>query len=84
MKPAHWVTVAALILIYLSLWFEWNWIWGLLFLMWTVHAVLVRETFLVQTVKRDDTPVLYWAVVTTWALLSVVIVVDDLINRFWS
>ncbi len=44
------------------------WVWGLLFLWWTIPTILNGQAFLVFEINRDDDPVLFWAIACLWAL----------------
>ena len=44
------------------------WVWGLLFLWWSIPTILNGQAFLVFEINRDDDPVLFWAIACLWAL----------------
>lgn len=73
-----WPTVVSLVVLVTATWFEWYWVWGLLYLYWAVQSVGVGEAFLVQTVRRDGNPVLFWSVSAMWFILAVLVIVTDL------
>ncbi len=74
-----WRTLVALAIIYLAVVMNWQWVWGLLFLMWTVPALYSGRTTLVETVDRDDSPILFWVIIATWLVLSLYLIVADLL-----
>lgn len=49
---------------------NWQWAWGILFLIWVIPDIRNRVTYFIEPVQRDETPFLYWAIVCTWILLS--------------
>ena len=54
------------------------WVWGLLFLWWLVPAVRSGQAHFVFEVDRDEDPVLFWAVVSLWALFGAMMVAASL------
>lgn len=55
----------------------WNWMWGLLFIFWTVPAYLSGSVFFIDMVERAKQPVFYWAILVTWILLGVIMILSD-------
>lgn len=53
-------------------------LWGLLFLYWTVPAYYSGRAFLLSDVARDEDPILFWAVQSAWFVLGGLLVVIDL------
>lgn len=56
----------------------WYWIWGLMFLYWTVPSVISGQAFLLTSVERKKDPVLFWAVVVLWILFGLGMIVASL------
>ncbi len=54
------------------------WIWGLLFLWWLVPSVISGQAALVTEVNRDEDPILFWAVVSLWALFGLMMIAASL------
>jgi len=52
-------------------------LWGLLFLYWTIPNFYSGHAFLLSDVTRDDDPVLFWAVQFAWVVLGLLLVVID-------
>ena len=49
------------------------WLFGFLFLVWVILDLKNRQTYLLEIIKKDENPFLYWIIVITWfcfALLS--------------
>lgn len=55
----------------------WNWLWGLLFIFWTIPAYFSGRVFFIDMVERQKEPVFYWAILLTWLLLGVMMVLGD-------
>ena len=72
------INYAALPALLVATWLGWNWLWGLMFLWWLVPSVLYGEAFLVNEVKREEDPALFWFVVILWALFGCMMVAADL------
>ena len=58
-----WKTNFALILIGFAIVFNWGWFWAILILAGLVHTIASKEIHLVEDVRRDENPKLYWLVV---------------------
>ena len=71
-------TVVGLITLVTATIFNWYWVWGLMFLYWAVLSVVVGQVFVVQTVRRDESPYLFWSVSAMWAILAILVIVTDL------
>ena len=74
----RWPTILALAMVYIAVFFDWNWVWGLLFIIWTVPALFSGRAFFVESIERRRNPVLYWFIVITWIGLSLYLIAADL------
>lgn len=74
----RWPTLAAMAVLLLATIMEWYWVWGVLFLYWSIAAFVVRQAFVVQTIRRDEHPALFWFVGITWLVLAILFVFSDL------
>ena len=61
---------------------EWYWLWGLLFLFWSVQGMRSGQAFLVEDIAREDHPLLYWLISAMWAGFGVWYLYSDLVWRF--
>ena len=52
-------------------------LWGLLFLYWTIPNFYSGHAFLLSDVTRDDDPILFWAVQIAWVVLGALLVLLD-------
>jgi len=51
---AKWRTVFGLILMYTAIWFNWQWLWGVLFLIWVIPDLLSGVTYFLEPVKKKN------------------------------
>lgn len=73
-----WPTLVGIVVLLGATVVNWYWVWGLLFLYWTVVSVGSGQVFVVQTVRRDENPYLFWAVNVLWLILAILVIVTDL------
>ncbi len=64
-------TIAALIVLLTATIFEQYWVWGLLFIFFSIHSLFTHNVFLVENIDRDEAPVLFWIIFTMWFVLGV-------------
>ena len=57
-------------------------LWGLLFLYWTIPNFYSGHAFLLSDVTRDDDPILFWAVQIAWVVLGALLVLLDAFPQF--
>jgi len=57
-------------------------LWGLLFLYWTIPNFHSGEAFLLSKVTRSDDPVLFWVVQIAWVVLGVMLILSDFFPQF--
>ncbi len=57
-------------------------LWGVLFLYWTVPNFYSGHAFLVSDVRRDEDPVLFWSVQGAWCVLGLSLIVFDFFPNF--
>ena len=64
----------------------WYWVWGVFFLYWAVAGIVMGHAFVVQTVYRDENPILFWLISITWIVLAVLTMLYDFFPetaQFW-
>ena len=71
-----WRSLIGLIGIYLICLSEQNWGWGVLFLFWVLPDLKSGTTYFIEPLSRRSNPFLYWAVVLTWIVLSLYLLLD--------
>lgn len=68
--PIQWRVWLGLVFVILMTVMDWQWAWGILFLIWVIPDIRNRVTYFIEPVERDKSPLLYWTIVFTWVLLS--------------
>lgn len=71
-------TVVVLVVLLAATYFDWYWAWGMLYLYWGVMSLVDGQVYLVQTVRREENPYLFWSVTAMWLILAIVVIVIDL------
>ena len=61
-----------LVLIYISLLVQTYWFFGVLLLLWLVQDFFRKETYIMNVIRRDDSPILYWLTLITWLILGLI------------
>lgn len=72
-----WRAAVGLACMWLAVFFDLQAFWGLMFLLWTWPAIKLAKVTLIDTVSRSNQPLLYWAILGTWILLSLWLIVSD-------
>ena len=67
----HWKNILGFALVVAMLVFEMDWMWGFFFSIWFVQGAYFGETFLIETVKKEDSPIIYWAILTLWFAMAI-------------
>ncbi len=65
-----WRTLLALLLIYIAVIFNLQWVWGVLFLIWVLPDIYSGITFFVEPIVKNENPVLFWLIIVSWILMS--------------
>ena len=52
-------------------------LWGLLFLYWTIPNFYSGHAFLLSDVTKDEDPILFWAVQIAWVVLGLMMIALD-------
>lgn len=73
-----WFAVGGLGLVYLALLLDLHSLWAMVLLIWVVADIRRGETWFMQTVLRSQAPLTYWALLATWVLFAVLLVLRDL------
>lgn len=78
----RWFTLAALAIVVVAVLFDYQWIWGLLFLIWSAPSLVTGVVFLVEPVHRAENPRLFWIITILWLGLSLTLIGMDLALLF--
>lgn len=65
-----WRSIIALVLMYVIVFFDMQWIWGILFLLWVIPDLRSGVTYFLEPVERGSNPFEYWAIVISWIIMS--------------
>ncbi len=75
----HW---AIIILLAVSTVYAFYWVWGLLFILWSIQSLTFGRVFLLSRIYRKDEPILFFAVTAMWFAFGVWELMFDLLWRF--
>ena len=78
MKNIKWFTAAALVVLWIASYYEWYWVWGILFVYWAAISIQGGQAFIVETISRRQNPVLFWLITIMWGGFGVWYVWADL------
>lgn len=65
-----WKAWLGLALVYVGVFFEQYWVFGLLALFWLLFDIRSGATHLFETISRRQNPILFWLIIATWGILS--------------
>ena len=71
MEKIKWRTILGLILVWVATILNWQWIWGVLFLIWIIPDFFTGVTYFIEPITKKDNPFLYWLILISWVALSV-------------
>jgi len=69
-----WRTIVGLLLMYLAVALNWQWIWGVFSLYWIIPDFFTGVTYFIEPVTRKENPFLYWLILITWVAFSVAMI----------
>ena len=64
-------SVLGLSLLYLAILLNWQWVWGIIFLIWVIPDIFSGITYFMEPIERKTHPILYWLIITSWIWMSV-------------
>ncbi|MCL3781325.1 hypothetical protein EMN47_13125 [Prolixibacteraceae bacterium JC049] len=70
-KNLKWRTIIGLIIMYVAIWQDWTWLWGVLFLIWVVPDIIRGITYFIEPIDKRENPFLFWLIVVTWFLMAI-------------
>ncbi|MEM9273416.1 MAG: hypothetical protein AAGA80_10710 [Cyanobacteria bacterium P01_F01_bin.143] len=71
MNKIKWRTILGLILVWVATIADWQWIWGILFLIWIIPDFFTGVTYFIEPITKKDNPFLYWLIMISWVALSI-------------
>ncbi|PIE78666.1 MAG: hypothetical protein CSA15_06650 [Candidatus Delongbacteria bacterium] len=69
-RKFKWRSILALILVYIVILFEMEWVWGILFFIWLIPDLTSGTTYFVEEVNRKTNPFEYWLIMGSWAAMT--------------
>lgn len=63
-------SIIGLLLLYIAVFMDWQWVWGILFLIWVIPDLVTGKTYFMEAIEKKSNPVLYWAIVLSWIWMS--------------
>ena len=69
-KTTKWRTILALVLMYVAVIMDWNWMWGILFLIWVIPDLITGSTYFIEPIHKKENPILYWIIVVSWLIMA--------------
>lgn len=75
-----WRTILALILMYLIIIFDWEWMWGILFLIWVIPDLFTGSTYFIEPIHKKENPMLFWIIIISWILMAMFSISSLFIN----
>ncbi len=82
MGGIKWRALLGLGLVFTALAFNLRWLFGVIFLLWMLPDIRSGTTHFLEPVSRRQNPFVYWAVIITWVLLSLYLLVEPLLFRY--
>lgn len=64
-------TIIGLVLLYIAVFSDWQWLWGVLFLIWVIPDLFTGITYFIEPVEKKTHKILYWAIVLSWIWMSI-------------
>ena len=66
-----WPTVVGLTILWVAAIANQVWLFAALFIGWALFDVVTGESHFIQRVTRRDHPVVFWSIITSWIVMSV-------------
>ena len=65
-KSIKWRSILGLILLWVAMWYNLQWVWGILFLIWVIPDLMSGMTYFLEPVSKTEDPILYWTIMVSW------------------
>ncbi|WP_339756615.1 hypothetical protein [uncultured Winogradskyella sp.] len=65
-----WRTITALVLMYIAMFMNWEWAWGILFLFWVIPDLFSGVTYFIEPISKKENTALYWVIIISWILMA--------------
>ena len=70
-----WPTIAGLIVLWIAAIANQVWLFAALFIGWALFDIVTGESHFIQRITRRDHPAVFWAIVSSWIVMSILWVV---------
>lgn len=84
LQRLKWRTILGLIVILFAIIFNWNWMWGILFLIWVIPDIKKGYTFFIEPINKSDNPFLYWIIIVMWLLMGIYFLAEPFVPGLYS
>lgn len=74
LKETKWKALLGLAAVWAAVALNWNWIWGVIFLIWVIQEIKSGRAYFVEEVERFRNPVIYWLIIVSWLLMSIYLI----------
>lgn len=74
-------TILGLILLYTAVLLNWEWVWGVLFLVWVIPDLFSGITYFIEPIEKKENPILYWIIVMSWLWMSIYILATPFVPQ---
>ena len=78
MNSMKWPTAGAISVLAVATYYDWYWVWGVLFIYWAISGPLYGEAFVVEPIQRTANPVMFWLITAMWGGFGIWAVYWDL------
>ncbi|KAB1155274.1 hypothetical protein F7018_12425 [Tenacibaculum aiptasiae] len=69
-KTIKWRTLIALVLMYIAIFMNWEWAWGVLFMFWVIPDLFSGITYFIEPISKKENPKTYWIIIISWILMA--------------
>ncbi len=70
-------SIIGLVLLYIAVFMNWQWVWGILFLIWVIPDLFTGKTYFMEAIERKSNPVIYWAILFSWIWMAVYVIASS-------
>ena len=67
----HWKNLLAIGLVIIAVIMDLLFVWGIFFWFWAIENIRTGEAYFVESVKKDEEPILYWLIITILILVGI-------------
>lgn len=73
-----WKTIIALTFLIIALLLNLgNFVFGLIFLSWSIHGMKSKQVYFIENIYKNKNPIIYWIITILWIILSVMMLFMD-------